>query len=140
MPEVTADPGDATKRPYGPARGLKRPKEKIMARSKPPVKVINLETTHCKIILTLSPDAAGKLGGSIESNLKTHAFAPPDEDDRDTGIEDTEAQVTDAKFETAADTLESLVLSLACAGIDVTTSHFKEGLDTSIESIANNLE
>jgi len=38
-----------------------------------------------------------------------------------------------------ADALESLLLSMACKGIDLSDSKFSEALEHSVESIANNL-
>ncbi len=41
-------------------------------------------------------------------------------------------------YKAAVDTLESLILALACQGVDVTTDAFKEAIDTTIDAIANN--
>ena len=37
------------------------------------------------------------------------------------------------------DALESFILALACAGVNISSSEFKEGLQTSVESIANHI-
>ena len=62
---------------------------------------------------------AGEPGsGTITSDLK-----------QDTTAEDVE-------YVAAIDALESLVLAHACAGIDVTTPAYIEGIETAVEAIA----
>jgi hypothetical protein len=43
------------------------------------------------------------------------------------------------KFNAAIDGLESLILAHACAGIDVTSPAYVEGIETTVEAIGNNL-
>ena len=43
------------------------------------------------------------------------------------------------KFNAAIDGLESLILAHACAGIDVTSPAYIEGVETAVEAISNNL-
>lgn len=57
-------------------------------------------------------------GKSISTDLKE-----PDED----------------TFNAAVDGLESFLLALHCAGVDVDTPQVKEALEVSIEALANNL-
>jgi hypothetical protein len=45
----------------------------------------------------------------------------------------------DDNWNVVAHVLESLVLAHACAGIDVGSEEYQEGLETAIESCANNL-
>ena len=42
-------------------------------------------------------------------------------------------------FHAAVDGLESLILAHACAGIDVASAAYVEGVETAVEAIANNL-
>lgn len=65
------------------------------------------------------PSAEEPASGTITSDLK-----------RDT----TSA---DAEYRAAIDGLESLILAHACAGIDVTTPAYIEGIETAVEAIAN---
>lgn len=65
------------------------------------------------------PSAAEPNTGTITSNLK-----------RDTTAEE-------AEYIAAIDGLESLILAHACAGIDVTTPAYIEGIETTVEAIAN---
>jgi len=68
----------------------------------------------------------GNGGGSIVTEL--HEIA----DD----VEDTEEVVI---FNTAMDALESMILAHACAGIDITAPAYLEGIETAVQSCANNL-
>jgi hypothetical protein len=63
-------------------------------------------------------------GGSISSNLHDHDFT----------FTDGEA----AEFDAAIDGLESLILAHACAGLDVTSKEYVEGIQTANEAIGNN--
>ncbi len=53
-------------------------------------------------------------------------------------LTDNEPTGCDA-YEGAFDGIQSLILAHHCAGIDVTTDAYKEGLRTAFEAIANNL-
>lgn len=47
----------------------------------------------------------------------------------------------DANLYTAAiDALESLILAHACAGIDITSPAYLEGIETAVDAIVNNLD
>jgi hypothetical protein len=61
----------------------------------------------------------GEGAGQLHSNLG-RAFAPMDETDR-----------------IIVDTMESIVLAHACAGVDVESSAYAEGLETALDAIAN---
>ena len=74
-------------------------------------------TPHC-IPITLDEGS-----GSISSDLK------------DCEEDDGESEAYDA----AIDGLESLILAHACAGIDVTSAAYAEGITTAVDAIANNL-
>lgn len=52
-----------------------------------------------------------------------------------TSIQDVES----ALYHAAIDTLESFLLALACAGYDMNDSKMKEAIQTTIDSIDNNL-
>lgn len=65
-----------------------------------------------------SPDG---VGGTIVSDLDP------------VGLEDEGEEVLAAVF----DAVESLVLALACAGHDVTSPSFVEGLETAVECLTN---
>ena len=45
----------------------------------------------------------------------------------------------DVEGQAAADALESLILAHACAGIDIASPAYVEGIETAVEAIANNL-
>jgi hypothetical protein len=63
-------------------------------------------------------------GGSITSEL--HDF---DKDDME----------RDELYDTAMDAVESMVLAHAIAGIDVSSPAYIEGIETAVESCANNI-
>ena len=44
---------------------------------------------------------------------------------------------SDAEYAAALEGLESLILAHACAGIDITTPAYLEGVETAVEAIAN---
>ena len=57
--------------------------------------------------------------------------------------EDTEKPSTDAwideqQYNCMMDGIESLILAHACAGIDITTPKYIEGIETAVEACANN--
>ena len=66
-------------------------------------------------------------GGSIESDLKVPEVG--DEEDAESNHD----------YNVATDAIESLVLAHACAGIDVSSPDYLEGLETALEACANNL-
>lgn len=79
-------------------------------------KVIHLELDGHKVVVRLD----GNGSGAIESDLKDY-----DEDSDD--------------YNSAIDGVESLLLAHACAGVDIQSQAYIEGLKTAIEAIANNL-
>ena len=74
------------------------------------------------IVIEVGDNKFGKL---VESNLKEQLI---DEKEEVSIREQSEAQ---------ADALESLILGHACAGIDISSEAYVEGLDTCLEAIAN---
>ena len=44
----------------------------------------------------------------------------------------------DMQYAAAIDGLESLILAHACAGIDISSSAYVEGIETAVEAIVNN--
>lgn len=76
------------------------------------------------ITLTIPPTTItvaldGEGGGTITSDLDT---------DRDNAI-----------WTAAVDTLESLVLAHACAGVNIASDAYTSGLSSAIEAISNNI-
>lgn len=45
----------------------------------------------------------------------------------------------DADYDAARDALECLILAHACAGVDVESKSYKEGVETALETLANRL-
>ena len=45
----------------------------------------------------------------------------------------------DTRFNAVVDGLESLILAHACAGVDVESAAYIEGIETAVEAIGNNL-
>lgn len=76
------------------------------------------------IVITLGesdPDNAGAfLGGSIKTNLH-----------------DGPKTIDGGEYEDAIDGMESLILSAACAGVDVSTPQFVEAIQTTVDNLAN---
>ena len=57
-----------------------------------------------------------------------------------TSITESEEEVsTRLKYNGAIDGIESMILAHACAGIDVTTPDYLEGIETAVEAVGNNL-
>jgi hypothetical protein len=48
-------------------------------------------------------------------------------------------QSEDELYNSAMDGVESLILSCACAGIDIETPEFLEAIETSVEACSNNI-
>ena len=82
---------------------------------------IRLPCYGITIRLDRKPSAEKPGGGTITSDLK----------------QDTTGE--DAEYLAAIDGLESLILAHACAGIDVTTPAYIEGIETAVAAIAQNL-
>ncbi len=68
------------------------------------------------ICVTLFSDGSGKIGSDLWDGID-----PEDEE----------------VFKAVVDTIESLVLALACAGVDIQSKKFISGLETAIESVSN---
>ena len=64
--------------------------------------------------------------GTIESELKKHIIG-----------EDADPSPCDFEINGAIDAIESLILAHACAGIDVSSPAYVEGLRSSLEAITN---
>jgi hypothetical protein len=71
-------------------------------------------------------DENGASGGGIKSGLSETLMG-------------SEPYEGDFEIDGAINALESLILGHACAGIDISSKAYVEGLDTAIEAIANNL-
>ena len=65
-------------------------------------------------------------GGTVTSNLKVN---PDDEDGEDW-----------ERSNLAVDVLESIVLAHACAGVDVKSRAYQEGLETALDAISSNID
>lgn len=75
------------------------------------------------IVITLgaeSPEHSGvRIGGKITSELTTESDSP--------------------EVQAAMDAIESLVLAHACAGVEVASPAYVEGIETAVEACWNNL-
>ncbi|NJL71079.1 MAG: hypothetical protein HC888_05400 [Candidatus Competibacteraceae bacterium] len=85
------------------------------------MKTINLPAYGIEITLgDPDPESPSRyLGGSIKSDLK--------DDNRQ------------SRYNAAIDALESLILAHACAGVDVESDAYLEGINTTCDAIFNNL-
>lgn len=72
------------------------------------------------------PICGAECYGACESISSGEVEAPEDLDSR-------------RMFNTAMDAVESVVLAHACAGLDVQSKEYVEGLKTAIEAISNNV-
>jgi hypothetical protein len=81
------------------------------------MKDIRLPIGGHEVIIHLTGDG----GGSIQSDLK-------DYEDEDAG-----------DYNSAIDGIESLILAHACAGVDIVSKAYVEGLQSALDAIANNL-
>lgn len=66
--------------------------------------------------------------GSVCSDLKEEGYL----------WEKGEGKVAKARAEGAADAIESLLLALACAGVNIQTKQFAEALELTVDSLAQN--
>jgi len=55
------------------------------------------------------------------------------------GLDELNGSYGDAENRGAVDALESLILAHACAGIDVSSKKYQEGVVTALDAIDNNL-
>ncbi len=74
--------------------------------------------------------------GSINSNLHFTEEEWQGEFGDFDGHEDREEFV---RYEAAIDAIESLLLGMAMSGVDVEAKNFKEGLQTALDAISNNM-
>jgi hypothetical protein len=82
-------------------------------------------------------DGPSGLGGSVESD-GLHEKEPLEEDwDGDTDGFDAKYHSW-LSYEGAIHGLESFILSLACAGVDITSEAFVGAIETTLDSIGNN--
>jgi hypothetical protein len=82
------------------------------------IKVIELGVHG--IVVHIGTDDSDRQGGQIRSEM--HVGGAPE----------------DAEYNAAIDGIESMILAHACAGIDITTAAYKEGIETSVDACANN--
>lgn len=86
------------------------------------VRLIHLPCFRITIRLDRDNTAKEPGSGAITSDLKR-----------------PEDLVTDRIYNAAIDAVESLILAHACAGIDVESPAYVEGIETAVEAIANHL-
>ena len=90
-------------------------------------------------------DRVGFEGGSIRSDLKqpcTHCGQPDCHHDRDGSQGADEPNERDdgrAEFNAAIDGMGSLILALACEGVNLETHPMIDAINTAVESISNHL-
>ena len=94
-------------------------------------KIFDIQLFGGKHSILVSTSVAG--GGSVTSDLHADADILGDSD----ATEDTDRAYYE--HEGAVDTVESLVLAHACAGIDVGSPAYVQGLETTLEAIVNQL-
>ena len=78
------------------------------------------------IIVELTGDG----GGSIISDLHKDCSGTLDNPEESRSLED---------YNTAIDGIEALILGHACAGIDITTPAYLEGIESAVDGCANNI-
>jgi hypothetical protein len=106
-----------------------------------PKKITLLEA---RISITLAPN--GKNGTVECTNFDTcpccgqpYCFFDCDESQAQDSPETTDDARSRLEFNRAVDGFTSLILSLACAGYDVTASRFQQAIQTTLDAIGNNL-
>ena len=77
---------------------------------------------------TVSPGTPPMLNGSIASNL--HSNTHPD-------LCDDEAE--EIAYNHAIDGIEALILGHACAGIDITTPAYLQGVESAVQGVVDNI-
>lgn len=87
------------------------------------IKVIELGIEG--IVLHLGTDKNGRTGGQIRSELHSTNIDPTVTDD-------------DVEYNAAIDGIEAMILAHACAGVNVQTVGYIEGIKTAVEGCANN--
>lgn len=91
-------------------------------------KKIKLPCYGIVVVLNKKDDDGRWIAGNISSDLKEEEDFERDEDIVREG----------AKYNAAIDALESLILAHACAGIDIESPAYVEGIETAVEAIGNN--
>jgi len=82
------------------------------------IKVIELGIEG--IVVHLGTDKNDRTGGQIRSEMHVG------------GAQE------DAEYNAAIDGIEAMILAHACAGVDITTDGYKEGIKVAVEGCANN--
>jgi len=85
--------------------------------------------------------------GSIMSDLKEvcpycghpYCYFDCDQSKYDNGQETEEDACSRRYYNSAMDGIESIILSHAIAGIDITTPEYKEGIETAVQGCASNM-
>jgi len=99
-----------------------------MPRSKKPAhgpeETVLIDTGMCRVVI----DVHGRGLASIASSTLTTR-------DPDAGWDDDDEP--NPQFDGAMHALESFILALVCAGVDVETPEFAKALNTTLESISN---
>jgi len=80
------------------------------------------ETNCFGIVVTLD----GNGGGTIKSDLREDADVLDMDSDPDAHL-----------YDAAVDGLEALILAHACAGIDITTPTYLQGIEVAVEAMGN---
>lgn len=75
------------------------------------------------ISLKLYTDDEGETRGSITSDLHKREYDV----------------VLDTDYNVGVDALESFILACACAGMDICSGQFIQAIETTVESLSNNL-
>ena len=70
-----------------------------------------------------------KINGNITSSLGADRALAWLDSDEDEGYEE---------YAAAIDAVESIILSHACAGVDIESAAYQEGINTTLEAIGNN--
>jgi hypothetical protein len=85
------------------------------------------------IIVNLTGDG----GGAISSDLNESKPERPSQEDEVLEAWEEECKQID-EYNAAVDGIESLILAHACAGIDIETPEYIEGIETAAQAIGNN--
>lgn len=99
-------------------------------------KEIHLELSGGIFDLAITDDGGG---GSVTSNLHYDSLEDFLEDEDEADGEPLEQQFNYGRYEGAIDGVESFLIALACAGVDVESEPVKQALQTALDAIGNNL-
>ncbi len=86
------------------------------------IRIVHRQGFHITVALERDPTGRGPSSGTISSNLKCGG-----------------RPAIDRLYNAAIDGLESLILAHACAGVDIESEAYVEGVETAVEAISNNL-